>query len=376
MKKIIFIEGLPSVGKTYLVNQIRRMNLENVYVVDELINPDIKNPFIDSEDKFLKNDEMKVNKYDDGIIIIDRGPISTLVYNQVLHLINHKYDASYVENWFNQFLNIYKNEVFNGLLLKYYNCVNMSNFDKLKAIMKIDFHDEIDYINNMYLQNELDKMKVVQSWYELLNKMIMESSNVKEQQRIAQYICSELKLKKTIEINGNITELNHITPRLLWENGYNTVIIKSSAYLMGIQSSCEEFVIPKRKNIINSYICNMGVKNMYGLKPMAYFHPHGLKYEFQMNGPNKVILVNGKAKELNERKHYIRANMTRMIQNHFVNWFNGEKVLWDTNLNTNLVHTTDDAVEASIHLLSGYPEYQSFTRFNYPNPVLRKEKRK
>lgn len=110
MKKIIFIEGLPTVGKTYLVNEIKKRNLQNVHVVDELINPDIKNAFIDSEEKFLKNDEMKVSKYDDGIIIIDRGPISTLVYNQVLHLIDNKYDASYVENWFNQFLNIYKSD--------------------------------------------------------------------------------------------------------------------------------------------------------------------------------------------------------------------------------------------------------------------------
>ncbi|MDO4394843.1 MAG: hypothetical protein Q4C23_02560 [Mycoplasmatota bacterium] len=115
---------------------------------------------------------------------------------------------------------------------------------------------------------------------------------------------------------------------------------------------------------------------MYGLRPMAYFHPHGLKYEFQMNGPNKIILVNETAKELNERKHYIRDNSTKVIQNHFVNWFNGEKVLWDTKLNTNLIHTTDDAAEASIHLLSGYPEYQSFTRYNYPNPVLRRKKKK
>ena len=110
MKKIIFIEGLPTVGKTYLVNEIKKRNLQNVHVVDELINPDIKNAFIDSEEKFLKNDEMKVSKYDDGIIIIERGPISTLVYNQVLHLIDNKYDASYVENWFNQFLNIYKSD--------------------------------------------------------------------------------------------------------------------------------------------------------------------------------------------------------------------------------------------------------------------------
>lgn len=110
MKKIIFIEGLPTVGKTYLVNEIRKKNIQNVYVVDELINPDIKNAFIDSEDKFLKNDEMKVNKYNDGIIIIDRGPISTLVYNQVLHLIDNNYDASFVENWFKQFLDIYKSD--------------------------------------------------------------------------------------------------------------------------------------------------------------------------------------------------------------------------------------------------------------------------
>ena len=53
---------------------------------------------------------MKVNKYDDGIIIIDRGPISTLVYNQVLHLIDNKYDTSYAEKWFEQFLNIYKSD--------------------------------------------------------------------------------------------------------------------------------------------------------------------------------------------------------------------------------------------------------------------------
>ena len=81
MKKIIFIEGLPGVGKTYLVNKIKAMNLDNVYVVDELINPDIDNPFTDEEEIFLKNDEMKVYKHDKGTIIIDRGPISTLVYN-------------------------------------------------------------------------------------------------------------------------------------------------------------------------------------------------------------------------------------------------------------------------------------------------------
>lgn len=73
MKKVVFVEGLPSVGKTYLVNEIRKMNLQNVYVVDEIINPDIKNTFLDSEDKFLKSDEMKLNEYNDGIVVIDNS---------------------------------------------------------------------------------------------------------------------------------------------------------------------------------------------------------------------------------------------------------------------------------------------------------------
>ena len=305
----------------------------------------------------------------DIIFVIDT------IRNDMYNISKNIYNDEQIDNY-KIIRKKFLNEVFDGLLLKYYDCINKSNYDKLKAIIKIDFNDRIDYIRCIQLQNELNKTKVIQSWYETLKNMTRENSNLKEQQRIAQYICSELKLSRMIEINGNIIKLNHITPRLLWEYGYNVVVIKSSAYLMGIQATCEDFVIPKRKNIINSYMCNMGEKNMFGLRPMAYFHPHGLKYEFQMNGPNKVILVSENAKKLNERKHYIRNNMTRIIQNHYVNWFNGDKVLWDTNLNTNLVHTTDDSPEACIHLLSWYPEYQLFTRFNYPNPVLRKEKRK
>lgn len=347
-----------------LVNGINN----KTYLVD--VTPDIGYGF--GEVNNLSNRDL-YNKY----IVLDSNDINIIdiIRNDIYNISKGIYNDKQIDNY-KIIRKFFSNKVFDGILLKYYNCVYMSNFDKLKSIMKIDFHDRVDCINNTYLQNELYKTKTIQNWQELLKKLVVESNNLKEQQRIAQYICSELKLSRTIEINGNLIKLNHITPRLLWENEYNVVIIKSSAFLMGIQASCEDYVISKRKDIISSYMCNMGEKNMFGLRPMAYFHPHGLKYEFQMNGPNKVVLVSENAKELNERKHYIRDNSTRIIQNHLVNWFNGEKVLWDTNLNTNLVHSTDDAVEASIHLLSGYPEYQSFTRFNYPNPVLRKEKRK
>ena len=347
----VLVNGINN--KTYLVDTTPDIGY-GIGEVNELSNRDLYN-------KYVVLDDNLINIID--IIRNDMYDISKGIYNDK-QIDNYKIIRK-----------IFSNEVFDGLLLKYYNCVYMSNFHKLKQIMEIDLRDRIDCINNIYLQNELYKIKTIQTWQELLKKMTIECSNLKEQQRIAQYICSESNLSRTIEINGNHIKLNHITPRLLWEHGYNVVIIKSSAYIMGIQASCEDYVILKRKDIINYYMCNMGKKNMFGLRPMSYFHPHGLIYEFQMNGPNKVILVSESAKKLNERKHYIRDNMTRIIQNHYVNWFNGEKVLWDTKLNTNLVHTTDDSVEACIHLLSGYPEYQLFTRFNYPNPVLRKEKR-
>lgn len=110
MKKIIFIEGLPNVGKTYLIDEIKKKKIKNVFVVEELINPNIKNPFTDDEEVFLKNDELKVSKYNNGIIIVDRGPISTLVYNQVNHIINNNYDAKFVEKWFEQFVDLYNSE--------------------------------------------------------------------------------------------------------------------------------------------------------------------------------------------------------------------------------------------------------------------------
>lgn len=109
MKKI-FIEGLPNVGKTYLINKIKEKQIPNVFIVEELVNPDFNNPFTDEENLFLKNDELKVNKYNEGMVIIDRGPISTLVYNQVNHIIDNDYSAKFVEKWFEQFLDLYDSD--------------------------------------------------------------------------------------------------------------------------------------------------------------------------------------------------------------------------------------------------------------------------
>ena len=83
MKKIIFLEGLPGVGKTTITNYISNLkNKDNIHTVNEIIvDIDDKTPI--EQDLFIENDNLKINKYNKDIIIIDRGPISTLTYNIV-----------------------------------------------------------------------------------------------------------------------------------------------------------------------------------------------------------------------------------------------------------------------------------------------------
>ncbi len=100
MLKIVILEGLPNVGKTTIINKIRSLNLDNVYTVDEIIKPEIINKFSNDESEYMKNDEMKLNKYKEGLVIIDRGPISTLSYNQANSIINRYFNAKPVIDWF------------------------------------------------------------------------------------------------------------------------------------------------------------------------------------------------------------------------------------------------------------------------------------
>ena len=108
MKKIIFLEGLPGIGKTTLINEIRKKKLPNVYVVDEIINENILNNIRVNEQEFLLNDYMKVNKYNDGIIVIDRGPISTLSYSETKKIMDTNFNLDNAINDFKKYINIYR----------------------------------------------------------------------------------------------------------------------------------------------------------------------------------------------------------------------------------------------------------------------------
>lgn len=109
MKKIFFLEGLPGVGKSTIINYIKKMNKANVHTVDEIIvEMEDKTPL--EQDLFIINDNLKIQKYDEGIIVIDRGPISTLTYNIVKNELVEEFSSKEVIDWFNTIKGIFRQE--------------------------------------------------------------------------------------------------------------------------------------------------------------------------------------------------------------------------------------------------------------------------
>lgn len=104
--KIVFLEGLPGVGKTTLVNALKLKKNKNIHTVDEIIvNLQEKTPI--NQNIFIVNDNKKINSYCSGTIVIDRGPISTLSYNQVRAMLDKSFSKDDVETWFNSIQNLY-----------------------------------------------------------------------------------------------------------------------------------------------------------------------------------------------------------------------------------------------------------------------------
>lgn len=87
MKKIIYLEGMPGVGKSSLIEKIKKMKIPNVHVVEELIGDFT----YEKQEDFFENDKLKLAKYNEGVIFIDRGPISTISYVQAKMIIDNEF---------------------------------------------------------------------------------------------------------------------------------------------------------------------------------------------------------------------------------------------------------------------------------------------
>lgn len=111
MKNIIFLEGLPTVGKTTLLNCLSD-KYKNINIVPELINGNMPDYKLQDQNWFMQNDDKKLDLYKDGNIVIDRGPLSTLSYNQTRKITdtNFCFNIDNVIDWFQKYKELYQSD--------------------------------------------------------------------------------------------------------------------------------------------------------------------------------------------------------------------------------------------------------------------------
>lgn len=217
--------------------------------------------------------------------------------------------------------------------------------------------------------------KQINIWKLELNDLLLSDKDPKRQLELAQNIYQEMKvmdnsMEKYVDIFGTKMRMTNMTPRFFYENGLNVVMIKPSAYLIGVRATIRERFLKRGQGALFEYFTNLAMPtDVTGIKPMIYSHPFGDTYERSMNGVSDVILLKGNALDLYIKKKQLRKELGKNIQFKEVNWFDNEKILWEPHV-TNLVHSTDNPSEASMHFMIGYPEQQVMTRFMYPNPKL------
>lgn len=339
-----------------------------------------------------KVEELEVDKFYNNYLDINlETDVYLYIIRSILYNINKEnINDDLIKKYISILNDIPRSDVLNGYIYKcIYNLyvlvkdaelkgkILKSSIDMLQNVKKEERYmkDGIVYTNiNVY--NELRGLK------EELDTLINEDSNYKRQLELSQCIVAELikhnsQYDKKLEINDKKISFTNINPRFFLETGLNVVLLKPSSFKSGVAPIIKEKYLGSDMNTEGEYFPNLGSPSeTLGLKPMRLFHPYGYKYERSMYGPGDLFLVKEKADNIKSTKKKLRDTLAKDYSNTKLIWYDGEEIYWDPVI-LNLVHTTDDPSEASLHYLAGYPEYQLMTRFMYPNPklkVLEKEK--
>lgn len=262
-------------------------------------------------------------------------------------------------------------------LLSTYMGDDLKRMEMIKKAISLNPYDKRN-INNIEYKNKLI-MNQINLWENELNILLKNGENLKRQLELAQNIVQERKLidislEKYLNIDGINIRISHISPRFFMENGLNVIMIKPSAYYLGVRGTIRERFLDRGNGAIDEYFTNLAKPTIEaGLIPALFSHSMGIDYKRSLNGTADVILLKKSVEELQMIKKTLRNELGKTIINRDVTWSDGQKILWHPFV-TNLIHATDNPSESNLHYLIGYPEHQLMTRFMYPNPNLEKVK--
>lgn len=310
----------------------------------------------------MENDYNSIRSY---MYKIKKGNFNIKDLIKLFDLLEELYKYKFFNNYIN---NCY-------LVLESFNLLNTINsFIVLEKYSSYKNYKCFNYNKNFTPQEKELILNQISSWYDELKELIDSDINYKRQIELAQNINQQLiSRKQSIQhyllLNDERIPFSSITPRFLMERKLNVVMIKASAYKLGVSATIRKNFLKHGNGVIGEYIANLGSQSKYGIKTMRIFHPHGYKYERSMCGKTDVFLIHETAVNLSHKKRKIRQSLGKNCFNKSVIWFDGKPIFWDP-IVTNLVHSTDTPSEASMHYLASYPEEQLMTRFMYPNIKL------
>ncbi|HET8670685.1 MAG TPA: AAA family ATPase [Candidatus Saccharimonadales bacterium] len=100
--EVVYVEGLPGAGKSTLLEGLAE-RMPGIHLVGEYVDPTEADGAIsqDDEEYFLRNDERKyrVARSAGGLAIVDRGHLSTILYNEGHELVTGRRQVD-VATWY------------------------------------------------------------------------------------------------------------------------------------------------------------------------------------------------------------------------------------------------------------------------------------
>jgi len=257
------------------------------------------------------------------------------------------------------------------VLLNYIDDVSLKN--KIQELVsKLRPYSKTNIPNKEHQKELLNKQVAI--WREELEELKRSGTNLKRQLELSQAIIQELKMQypeyeRWGEINGEKIRLSFINPRLMYEKGLNTIMIKTSAFYLGHHEYIRDSFLNKYPST-GEYSVNLSLPTeQTGIKPMLFSHPLGETCIRSLTGESRVILIEANPEIILKQKKELRESLCGDMWNKEIIWSDGKPIIWDPFV-TNLIHGTDNAPEAALHYLIGNPEHQNMTRFMYPNPRL------